>query len=164
MARPIKISHSVSLLSRITGDTGEITGIILSTIPSVISAMVLLCASAYTLFKVEPVIAVFAVVLSPIFIIISRLFTRNFKNICKEQNVKYRHLISYIPQGNTLFWGTIKENLIYGNLQASLEGQTQRVSIHRPSALRIYDAIYHLNKVNIKTVQKDYLEEIALSI
>lgn len=88
--------HSISLLSRITGDTGEITGIILNTIPSVVSAIVLLCASAYTLFKVEPSIAIFAVVLSPIFIIISKLFTRKLKNIYKEQNeqnVKYRSFI-----------------------------------------------------------------------
>ncbi len=85
--------HSISLLSRITGDTGEITGLILSTIPSVISAVVLLCASAYTLFKVEPIIAIFAVILSPMFIVISKLFTRRLKNIYKEQNeqnVKYR--------------------------------------------------------------------------
>ena len=67
--------HSVSLLSRITVDTSAITNMILSTVPSIISAVVLLSASAYTLFKVEPTIAIIAVVLSPIFIIVSKLFT-----------------------------------------------------------------------------------------
>ena len=85
--------HSVSLLSRITVDTSAITNMILSTVPSIISAVVLLSASAYTLFKVEPTIAIIAVVLSPIFIIVSKLFTRKLKHIYKEineQNVKYK--------------------------------------------------------------------------
>lgn len=85
--------HSVSLLSRITGDTSEITSMILSTIPSIVSSAVLLSASAYTLFKVEPTIAIAAVVLSPIFIITSKLFTRKLKYIYKEvneQNVRYK--------------------------------------------------------------------------
>ncbi|WP_170272185.1 ABC transporter ATP-binding protein [Clostridium tarantellae] len=30
-------------------------------------------------------------------------------------NNNYRNLISYVPQGNTLFSGTIKENIVYGN-------------------------------------------------
>lgn len=85
--------HSVSLLSRVTGDTSAITGLILSTIPSVISAVVLLTASAYTLFKVEPNITIFILLLSPSLIIVSKLFTRKLKNIQKqqnEQNVKYK--------------------------------------------------------------------------
>lgn len=85
--------HSVSLLSRVTGDTSAITGLILSTIPNVISAVVLLAASTYTLFKVEPNITIFILLLSPSLIIVSKLFTRKLKNIQKqqnEQNVKYK--------------------------------------------------------------------------
>lgn len=36
-------------------------------------------------------------------------------------NKNYRDLISYVPQGNTLFSGTIEENLKYGNSNASGE-------------------------------------------
>lgn len=32
-----------------------------------------------------------------------------------------RHLISYIPQGNTLFSGSIKDNVSYGNINASID-------------------------------------------
>lgn len=45
----------------------------------------------------------------------------------KENNKKdsfnrdYRNLISYVPQGNTLFSGTIKDNLRYGNFEATEE-------------------------------------------
>lgn len=45
----------------------------------------------------------------------------------KENNKKdsfnrdYRNLISYVPQGNTLFSGTIEDNLRYGNFEATEE-------------------------------------------
>lgn len=45
----------------------------------------------------------------------------------KENNKKdsfnrdYRNLISYVPQGNTLFSGTIEDNLKYGNFEATEE-------------------------------------------
>lgn len=45
----------------------------------------------------------------------------------KENNKKdsfnrdYRNLISYVPQGNTLFSGTIENNLRYGNFEATEE-------------------------------------------
>lgn len=37
--------------------------------------------------------------------------------VCKD----HRELISYIPQGNTLFSGTIRDNISYGNNNASFE-------------------------------------------
>ena len=36
-------------------------------------------------------------------------------------NRDYRNLISYVPQGNTLFSGTIEDNLRYGNFEATEE-------------------------------------------
>jgi ABC-type multidrug transport system fused ATPase/permease subunit len=36
-------------------------------------------------------------------------------NLVKEINRNYRELISYVPQGNTLFSGSIRDNLKYGN-------------------------------------------------
>ena len=40
-------------------------------------------------------------------------------NLVKEINRNYRELISYVPQGNTLFSGTIRDNLKYGKPNAS---------------------------------------------
>lgn len=39
--------------------------------------------------------------------------------IIKDMNRNYRELISYVPQGNTLFSGSIRDNLKYGNPNAS---------------------------------------------
>lgn len=36
-------------------------------------------------------------------------------------NPSHRNLISYVPQGNTLFSGTILDNLLYGNSDATIE-------------------------------------------
>ena len=40
-------------------------------------------------------------------------------NLVNEINRNYRELISYVPQGNTLFSGSIRDNLKYGNPYAS---------------------------------------------
>ena len=39
--------------------------------------------------------------------------------LVKDINRNYRELISYVPQGNTLFSGSIRDNLKYGNPNAS---------------------------------------------
>lgn len=42
------------------------------------------------------------------------------QNSAKEQVTPWhRNIISYVPQGNTLFSGTIEENILYGNTSAS---------------------------------------------
>lgn len=47
--------------------------------------------------------------------------TFSYNNINESINPKDRELISYVPQGNTLFSGSIEENLKYGNADASIE-------------------------------------------
>lgn len=44
----------------------------------------------------------------------------SFNNKDFTGNRDFRNLISYVPQGNTLFSGTIKDNVHYGNPQATL--------------------------------------------
>ena len=40
-------------------------------------------------------------------------------NLIKDMNRNFRNLISYVPQGNTLFSGTIRSNLLYGKPDAT---------------------------------------------
>lgn len=44
-------------------------------------------------------------------------------------SVAHRHLFSYIPQGNTLFSGTIRENLLMGNPNATTEQMKEALHI-----------------------------------
>ena len=58
-------------------------------------------------------------------LILSLINPSNGKVYLKENNKEdtfnrdYRNLISYVPQGNTLFSGTIEDNLRYGNFEAT---------------------------------------------
>ena len=60
-------------------------------------------------------------------LILSLINPSSGKVYLKENNKKdsfnrdYRNLISYVPQGNTLFSGTIEDNLRYGNFEATEE-------------------------------------------
>ncbi|MEG0307046.1 MAG: ABC transporter ATP-binding protein [Clostridium sp.] len=85
--------HSVSLLTRITSDVGNISSTILGTIPSLVSLIVTLVGSFYTLIKWAPSIAFVAVFIGPFLVIIGRIFSKKLKNIYKEaqeEDVKYR--------------------------------------------------------------------------
>ena len=53
----------------------------------------------------------------------------------------------YVPQGNTLFSGTIRDNLLMGNPQASEEAiyqALQTATVTAPQAITAYDFVFHL--------------------
>ncbi|MGL5087634.1 MAG: ATP-binding cassette domain-containing protein, partial [Clostridium sp.] len=60
-------------------------------------------------------------------------------NITKTLNRNHRDLISYVPQGNTLFSGTIEDNLLYGNCNASEEDIGQ--ALNSACALEFVDKL-----------------------
>ena len=69
------------------------------------------------------------------------------ENGCDEEiNINHRDLISYVPQGNTLFSGTIEENLRYGNYEATIDEINEALKM-----ACAYDFVNDL-KYGIKTV------------
>ena len=85
--------HSVSLLTRVTSDVGNISSAILGTIPSLVSLSVTLIGSFYTLINWAPSIAFVAVFIGPFLIIVGRYFSSKLKTLYKEaqeEDVKYR--------------------------------------------------------------------------
>lgn len=85
--------HSVSLLTRITSDVGNISSTLLGTIPSLVSLGVTLVGSFYLLIKWAPSIALVAIFIGPFFVLIGRFFSSKLKNLYKESqeiDVKYR--------------------------------------------------------------------------
>lgn len=85
--------HSVSLLTRVTSDVGNISSAILGTIPSLVSLSVTLIGSFYTLINWAPSIAFVAVFIGPFLIIVGRYFSSKLKALYKEaqeEDVKYR--------------------------------------------------------------------------
>ena len=85
--------HSVSLLTRVTSDVSNISSAILGTIPSLVSLLVTLIGSFYTLISWAPSIALAAVFLGPFLILVGKYFSRKLKDLYKEaqeEDVKYR--------------------------------------------------------------------------
>ena len=85
--------HSVSLLTRITSDVGNISSTILGTIPSLVSLTVTLVGSFYTLIKWAPSIAIVALFIGPFMVIVGKIFGKKLKELYKaaqEEDVKYR--------------------------------------------------------------------------
>ena len=85
--------HSVSLLTRVTSDVGNISSAILGTIPSLVSLSVTLVGSFYTLITWAPSIALAAVFIGPFLIIVGKYFSHKLKDLYKEaqeEDVKYR--------------------------------------------------------------------------
>ena len=88
--------HSVSLLTRITSDVATISSTLLSTIPNIISILVTLLASFYTLIYLAPSIAIIAIFIGPFLVLVSRYFSKKLKDLYKkaqEEDVKYRAFI-----------------------------------------------------------------------
>ena len=85
--------HSVSLLTRVTSDVGNISSAILGTIPSLVSLSVTLVGSLYTLITWAPSIALTALFIGPFLIIVGKYFSHKLKDLYKEaqeEDVKYR--------------------------------------------------------------------------
>ena len=85
--------HSVSLLTRVTSDVSNISSAILGTIPSLVSLIVTLFGSFYTLISWAPSIAFAAVFIGPFLILVGRYFSSKLKDLYKEaqeEDVKYR--------------------------------------------------------------------------
>jgi len=94
------------LLTRITSDVGTISSTILGTIPSIISLLITFIASFSTLIYFAPSVAIVAVIIGPIFLLISRSFGRKLKKLYKEiqeEDIKYLSFIQESIQNLVFF-------------------------------------------------------------
>lgn len=71
--------HSIDLLTRITNDSSEISSMLINSLPSCIGFIVMICSSFYALFLISPVMSLFALLVIPSLIIISRLYGKKLK-------------------------------------------------------------------------------------
>ncbi|MTK70795.1 ATP-binding cassette domain-containing protein [Turicibacter sanguinis] len=88
--------HSVNLLSRLTNDVSTVTSVILSTLNSIVSLSVTLISSFIALLYLDPFIALFTMIATPIYLLGSRLYGRKLKAIYRavqDQDIHYRAFI-----------------------------------------------------------------------
>lgn len=88
--------HSVNLLTRITSDVGTVSSVILSSLNSLVSLTVTLVSSFIALLYLDPTIAIFTIIATPLYLIFSKMYSKRLKSIYKEvqdQDILYRSFI-----------------------------------------------------------------------
>lgn len=84
--------HSVNLLTRMTSDVSMVSNVIFSTLNSIISLSVTLISSFIALLTIDPFIALFTVIATPIYLLFSRLYGKKLKSIYRavqDQDINY---------------------------------------------------------------------------
>lgn len=88
--------HSGSLLARVTGDVSTVSSVILSSLNSFISLTVTFITSFIALYYIDSTIAIFTITATPIFLLLSKFYSRRLKAIYNEsyeQDASYRSFI-----------------------------------------------------------------------
>lgn len=88
--------HSGGLLARVTGDVSTVSSVILSSLNSLISLIVTFIASFIALYHIDSTIAIFTITATPIFLMLSKFYSRRLKAIYNEsyeQDATYRSFI-----------------------------------------------------------------------
>ena len=88
--------HSVNLLTRVTNDVSTVSSVITSTINSLTSISLTFITAFITLYYIDSTIAIFTVMVTPVFLIFSRFFGRKMKRYyqeIQEQDALYRSFI-----------------------------------------------------------------------
>ncbi|MPQ44222.1 ABC transporter ATP-binding protein [Clostridium tarantellae] len=104
--------HSVNLITRMNSDVSTICNLVVSVIPSIISLSVMLLASFITLLKLAPTIAVIIILVSPLFLFISKLISRKLKSVYMEiqqQEIEYRTFMQESIQNTMIVKSFCKE-------------------------------------------------------
>lgn len=89
--------HTEDIITRLTSDVGTLTDVIVNTIPGIISLLVLLLGSFITLLSISPLIASAALLITPIIIILSRIYGSKIKTLYikgQELEAKYRSFLN----------------------------------------------------------------------
>ncbi|PKM66608.1 MAG: ABC transporter ATP-binding protein [Firmicutes bacterium HGW-Firmicutes-2] len=89
--------HSGDYLTRMTSDVGEITDVIISTIPSIITLSILVFGSFISIFYIDPKLAIVIITVIPLAALFIRFFSKRLKKLYIEsQRVesKYRSFIN----------------------------------------------------------------------
>ncbi|MEG0297747.1 MAG: ABC transporter transmembrane domain-containing protein, partial [Clostridium sp.] len=71
--------HSVDFLTRSTNDVSTITNMISTTIPQIVSLVVMLVTAFFALLTISPMMSLLAISIFPFLIILSRLYGRKLK-------------------------------------------------------------------------------------
>ncbi len=91
--QPLSQRHSGDLCSRMLSDVDAVNAFVMSTIPSMISTFAQLLAASWLLFRMEPLLALLALTITPVFILLAKLFAKPMREATINiQSLKGDHL------------------------------------------------------------------------
>lgn len=90
--------HSVDLLTRINNDVSTITNLVITIIPNIISFFVMLVYSIFALLQISKFMSVFALLLFPILILVSKFYGRKLKYFYLELQKKESFFNSFVQE------------------------------------------------------------------
>lgn len=81
--------HSGDYCNRMISDVEVVNNFLLSAIPDIIATFLQLLAASWVLLRLEPMLALLAITVSPVFVLLARLFARPMREaITKMQGIK----------------------------------------------------------------------------
>jgi len=98
---PFSSYHSGDVVTRMTSDVSTVVGGVVSIIPALVALLVQLVTAFLLLFYFDPILALFALVLGPVFLLISRIFApklREYHIKTQEVESKSRSFIQEVLQ------------------------------------------------------------------
>lgn len=123
--------HSAGLMTRITSDTSTINNFICGTIPSIITSIIMLGISFFTLLKIEPNLAIFTIVILPIIGLINKLCSRKLKKFYKDiqdKNIEYTSFVQESLQNLMIVKTFCNEKKTINNLDR-IQNQKLKLSL-----------------------------------
>lgn len=138
--------HSGNLLTRLTTDVNVVVTLFTDAIPNILGLCVMLITAFISLLFLEPTMAIIAIVISPLFLLISKVFAKHFKHIylaAQNEEATYRSFIQETLQNTLLVKSFCQEDTHLHKLQtiqrtkAGLAIKRSWVSAGSSSALQI---------------------------
>lgn len=97
--------HSGDILTRMTNDTDAVTGVLVRTLPNIISLIVMLVSSFIALLFYNRFLAVLSLIMAPVTVLIGRFYAKKLKNFytrSQEIETEYRSFLHESIQNMTI--------------------------------------------------------------
>lgn len=139
--------HSGDILTRLTSDAEAVTNLLVNIIPSMVSNLILLLGSFVMLLYFDSTLAIFALIFSPVPLIISKFFSVKLKKIYKnlqEKESQYRSFLHETIQNMTIVKAFCLEKSNIGQIN-SLQQEKLNLAISRNNISIISSTVFSVS-------------------
>jgi len=138
--------HSGELLNTITSDTSVITSAIVSIVPNLVSFLTRIVVSFGVLFMMDPVFASIFLVVGPMIMVVSRVYSKKMKDLhkkCQESDGKARSFMQETLQNLLVIKSFGNENAIITN-STKLQNNNFILSVKRNNISIIANICFYI--------------------